>query len=95
MKLETTTNYNRFSKNPEQRTISELHANNIAKSMMTAGFLPSKPIQCYKKGDGLIIVDGHHRFEAAKSIGIPVYFFVEADEETRKRNAKQLRRAAK
>jgi hypothetical protein len=43
--------------------------------------MPSKPIQAYKrKEDGkIVIVDGHHRFFAAKSLGIPFYYVLEDD----------------
>ena len=77
MKLEKTSNYELFQSNSEQRPIKEVHAHRIAENMKNVGFLPSKPIQCYRQGKALIVVDGHHRLEAAKSIKIPVYYVVE------------------
>lgn len=77
MKLETTKDYSKFTQNHEQRPINIKHAKMIAENMQHVGFLPSKPIQCYKQGSKLVVVDGHHRLEAAKAIGIPVFYVVE------------------
>lgn len=79
MKIETTSDYGKFVSNHEQRPIDALHAKRIAQNMTLFGFLPSKPIQCYKKGQKYVVVDGHHRLEAAKSVGVPVCFVVESD----------------
>lgn len=79
MKLEKTTNYSMFVKNPEQRPIDERHAKRIGENMQHVGYLPSKPIQCYKKGAKLVVVDGHHRLAAAKSLGIPIFYVIESD----------------
>lgn len=80
MKLENTTNYSLFQMNEEQRDMKHPKIKMIAGSMQKHGFRPSKPLQCYKKGRKLIIVDGHHRFLAAKSLGIPVFYVVEGDD---------------
>lgn len=79
MKLEKTNNYALFTRNHEQRTLDEKHAKRLAESISMFGFLPSKPIQCYKKGQKLIVVDGHHRLEGAKACGSEVYYIVESD----------------
>ena len=77
MKLETTNDYSKFVTNKEQRKINPLHAKKIAQNMADCGFIPSKPIQCYKDGNKLVVVDGHHRLEAAKTAGIYLYYVVE------------------
>lgn len=79
MKLEQTIDYARFITNYEQRSIDERHAKRIAENIAHVGFLPSKPIQCYKKGGKLMVVDGHHRLEAAKAAKSPVFYVVESD----------------
>ena len=50
MKLEKTTEYGKFITNQEQRPINTSHAKKIAENMADCGFIPSKPIQCYKDG---------------------------------------------
>jgi len=45
--------------------------------MSTFGFLPSKPVQTYQEGKKFVIIDGHHRFIAAKNLGIPVIYIAE------------------
>lgn len=77
MKLETTNDYTRFVTNKEQRPINTSHARKIAENMADCGFIPSKPIQCYKEGNKLVVVDGHHRLEAAKTAGVYLYYIVE------------------
>lgn len=80
MKLLTTTNYGLFIANDDQRQLDKNHVKRIAQSMEKVGFIPSKPIQCYKRGDKLVKVDGHHRFHAAKALGIPIYYVIEGQE---------------
>jgi hypothetical protein len=45
--------------------------------MQDTGFWSSKPIGVYRDSGKLVIIDGHHRFEAAKTLGIPVLFVEE------------------
>lgn len=79
MKLENTTNYNLFIRNDEQRPIDTNHVRRIAESIARYGFLPSKPIQCYRKNGKLVVVDGHHRLEAAKSTDTAVFYVAESN----------------
>lgn len=80
MKLEKTADHSKFVTNDEQRPIKEKHVKKLASAMQSMGFLPSKPIQCYRKNGKLVMVDGHHRFAAAKSLGIPVFYVVEDEQ---------------
>lgn len=80
MKLEKTADYSKFVTNDEQRPIKEKHVKKLVAAMQSMGFLPSKPIQCYRKNGKLVMVDGHHRFTAAKSLGIPVFYVVETEQ---------------
>lgn len=69
-----------FIPNHEQRPVNPMHVKRVASSMTKHGFLPSKPIQCYRRPDRkLVIVDGHHRYEAAKSLGLDFYYVVESE----------------
>lgn len=72
--------YSDFVHNHEQRNISASHVKKLMESMRTFGFLRSKPIQCYKKGSKLVVVDGHHRLEAAMKLGIDVVVVIESAE---------------
>lgn len=77
LKLENTNNYDQFIGNDEQRVLDQKHVCKIAESIKVNGFLPSKPVQVYRKDNKLVIVDGHHRFEACKKIGAYFYYVVE------------------
>lgn len=78
MKLNISKEYSEFNHNNEQRLLDEAHVTKIAKSIKDHGFLPSKPIQVYKKENKFVIVDGHHRFEAAKRIKVAFYYVLES-----------------
>jgi hypothetical protein len=78
--LRKTNNPNLFVYNNEQRPIHPQHVQLLANSIRKHGFLPSKPVQCYQAANGkLIVVDGHHRLEAAKALGEPFYYVVETE----------------
>jgi len=77
MKLEKTRDYTLFVPNDEQRPLDERHASRIAESIDVFGFLPSKPVQCYRRGNKLVVVDGHHRLSAAKAARSEVYYVIE------------------
>ena len=79
MKLQSTKNYEQFTKNDEQRDMDQKHVDKIAESIKENGFMPSKPVQVYKKDNKFVIVDGHHRFEASKKLGRPFYYVVEPE----------------
>jgi len=69
--------YTCFKYNDEQRPIETKHVRDIMSSMETFGFLPSKPVQVYQEGKKFVIIDGHHRYIAAKNLQIPVLYVVE------------------
>lgn len=75
--LKETTVYSCFVYNKEQRPIDAKHVRDLMDSMNTFGFLPSKPVQTYQEGKRFVIIDGHHRFVAAKNLGIPVIYISE------------------
>ena len=78
-KLEISSNHAAFSPNDEQRPILERHVKHLAQEMGKYGFLPSKPIQCFKRGSRYVVIDGHHRLAAARLLGISFYFVVEPE----------------
>lgn len=70
--------YSEFIHNEEQRPIIQRHVNALIESMKMYGFLPSKPIQCYKRKDGkLVVVDGHHRLSAAMRLNLDIHVVIE------------------
>jgi len=75
--LRDTTEYASFVYNAEQRPVDVKHVRDLMESISTFGFLPSKPVQVYQEGKKLIIIDGHHRYIAAKNLGIPVIYVSE------------------
>lgn len=71
-----TINYNLFAYHENQQPMSPLSVRDIAESMRKTGFWSYKPIGVFRKNGKLVIIDGHHRFEAAKMLGLPVLFVV-------------------
>lgn len=70
--FKSTKEYRLFKADPTNRSIRKIKK--ITTSMKQWGFLPGHPIMCTANGVGMVIKDGQHRFEAAKSLGIPVYY---------------------
>jgi hypothetical protein len=90
MKLEKTKDYTLFISNSEQRPVDDRHAKRIGESIDLFGFLPSKPLQCYRKGSKLVLVDGHHRLAGARAVGADVYYVVEEKESQQTMAAENL-----
>jgi len=74
--LEKSKSYHLFEYHPSQQPLSTAHVSKLADAIRKNGFLPSKPVQVFAKNNRYTIIDGHHRFEAAKSLGVE-FFFVE------------------
>ena len=64
-----TTYYEKYKMNDFNRDIKESHVKNLMSKMREFGFLPNKAISVNEKNE---IIDGHHRFLAAKALNIPV-----------------------
>jgi hypothetical protein len=78
-KIQHTTNYDLFQKNEFNRDVSKVDA--LLVSMKKHGFIPAYAIHVTRWGGGkLIVKGGHHRLEAAKRLGIAVYYIVCDDE---------------
>jgi hypothetical protein len=75
-KLQMTRNYSLFVMSRLNRPLHDRAA--LLQSMKLYGFMPSKPIHVRRLPDGkLEIQAGHHRFETAKELNIPVYYVVD------------------
>lgn len=74
-KLQHTINYDLFEVSVFNRDLHSIDV--LLASMRKHGFIPAKALHCVKNDAGkLAIKDGHHRFEAARKLGIGVYYIV-------------------
>lgn len=80
-KLQTTKDYSKFELCQFNRSVTK--KKHLLASMKEHGFIPAYPIHCTRTaGKMLQIKAGHHRFECAQELGIPVYFVVSDDDAT-------------
>jgi hypothetical protein len=77
--LNQTKDYSIFLPHEHQQPMSEHHVKRIAESMARTGFWQSKPLSVVRKAGKFVIVDGHHRYAAAKGLGLAVFYVIEAD----------------
>lgn len=68
-----TRNYSNFKFSKENREIKPKTVSEIKESMKKFGFMPGRPVLVNKEG---YIIDGQHRFLAAKEIGIDIEYDV-------------------
>ena len=61
--------YDRYKFNSLQRTIKEWHVRDLMEKMKLHGFLTNKAISVNEKNE---IIDGHHRYLAARNLKIPM-----------------------
>lgn len=64
-----TTYYDKYKFNNFNRIIKEVHVRNLMEKMKVNGFLSNKAISVNEKNE---IIDGHHRYLAARNLGIPM-----------------------
>lgn len=77
-KLECTTDYDLFESHSYNRELRDLSL--LKSSMIEHGFRPSSAIHVVRNGNNkLKIKRGHHRFAAAKELGLPVWYIVDDD----------------
>lgn len=77
-KLQSTSDYSRFELCDFNRSVTKKRF--LRQSMEDHGFIPAYPIHTIKgEGNRLLIKGGHHRFEVAQELGLPVYFVVSDD----------------
>jgi hypothetical protein len=78
MKIHETTKYEMFRVHPVNRSVKKTSA--LELSMRRHGFIAAYPIHVIQTTDGkLEIKAGHHRFEVASKLGIPVKYVVCTD----------------
>lgn len=66
--------YDRFKKFEINRTVRK--TKNLEESMKKYGFSSAYPLVCTQDDEFLVIRAGHHRFETAKKLNIPVKYIV-------------------
>lgn len=81
MKIYETQNYEIFEMHFFNRDVRKTKL--LEESMKEHGFIPAYPLHVVRGKDGkLKIKAGHHRFAAARNIGIPVYYVICEDSAT-------------
>lgn len=69
--MEATTNYDIFKKHVSNRQIHKKTVKDLEKSITETNLLNLRPILVDKQ---MRIIDGQHRLEAAKNLGLPIYY---------------------
>ena len=72
--MKQTTDYSIFKIKKGNRTVNTAHVQKIKDSLNKHTYLPSCPIICDKD---MNVIDGQHRLQAAKELGIAVYYIIE------------------
>jgi len=87
MKTTATRNYALFSFAKNNRPYRPAKHKTLYQSMTEKGFDPDCPIDCFRTAEGrLIVVDGQHRLNFAKELGLPVFYRIVAHESAREFN---------
>ena len=75
--MPSTTDYDRFKFRPDNRKqISQAHVDSLTRSLDQKNLLPIRPIIVNEEME---IIDGQHRFLAAKKLGLPISYEVMKD----------------
>lgn len=75
--LTKTGNYKLFNRSRENRPVDINRRSNLRKSMEQYGWISAYPMHVVRDDKGnLVIVDGQHRFEIAKELGLSVWYVV-------------------
>lgn len=76
IQVEETKDYSVFNRHNSNRTINEKLVNRLKESMAKKSLLRSKPIVVDKEFN---IIDGQHRFEAAKRLDMPIAYIIDEE----------------
>lgn len=76
MKVKSTTNYSMFSYLDGNRKVRDGHVKALMRSIEKRNLLEANPIMVSTKME---VIDGQHRLEAAKRLGVTVYYSVVGD----------------
>lgn len=80
-KLLSTKDYSKFELCQFNRSV--VKKKNLLASMKLHGYIPAYPIHCNKGFNGTFqIKAGHHRFECAQELGLPIFYVVADDSAT-------------
>ncbi len=80
-KLNATKNYGLFELATFNRDVNK--TKKLEASMKQHGYIPAYPLHVVRNGNGkLLIKAGHHRFEVAQRLGIPVFYIICEDTAT-------------
>lgn len=76
--LRFSTNYSNFKKTTDNRIVdvNSPHFKKVLSSIEKHGYIPAYPIHVRTFGSGYEIIDGQHRFEAAKTLGVQFSYVV-------------------
>jgi len=75
--LQFTRNYDMFLLMEDNRDVNEKHIKELMNSMERNGYLQSKAISVRNKSNRYEVLDGQHRLEAAKRLGIAVWYNID------------------
>lgn len=73
--IHETKEYDTFHRDETNRPIDYAHLQRMKKSIKRKSFLPEHPITV---DANMNILDGQHRLQAAKELGVPIYYIVSA-----------------
>lgn len=76
MEIMKTKNYGVFKTVKGNRTVKKFVVERLVKSIMARNFLPEKPIIT---NASMEVIDGQHRLEAAKILGLEIYYLIKKD----------------
>lgn len=77
--IHNTLDYSQFDFAPGNRPTTERP--DLRRSMLTLGFLPWMPLVCFEKNGKKLIKDGQHRYCAARSLGLPIFYILVSNED--------------
>ena len=77
LQIHTTTDYTKFSFFPENRNIRPRHVEKLIKVLRHENRMHLHPIIVQQIGDNLFVKDGQHRYEACKSLNIPIHYLLD------------------
>lgn len=90
-----TEDLDQFTLSKANRRVYPQHVRRMAKSITRNGFLKDCPIKVIERDGQYVITDGQHRLEAARTLGVGVYFMTDTEAEvaSKIRVANQFSRA--
>lgn len=72
-----TSDYSLFKYMGGNRNVNKAHVKTLIRALEKRNFLDEEPIEV---NENMEIIDGQHRFEAAKELGVPIYYVVKENQ---------------